>query len=206
MDRFKWDQIPLCLDLTKWRSPRGLCELYNTLGLTIFNVFLAEEALGLSLVIWPSGLGCESDTKTVPDQQGTTHVSTVHPALHRCMIIITSQGLPVPVWPRGPDSHCPPQARHHDTCWGFCYLLFSPAGLFEDKFGDVGSPGIGHVCGQVALLSGVLSPLTQQSGLSARRTEAASAPTLRTVSSAHGLGREETWETQQIPSRYLRYY
>ena len=31
------------------------------------------------------------------------------------------------------------------------YLLFSPAGLFEDKFGDVGSPGIGHVCGQVVL-------------------------------------------------------
>ena len=35
---------------------------------------------------------------------------------------------------------------------GSGYLLFSPAGLFEDKFGDVGSPGIGHVCGQVGTL------------------------------------------------------
>ena len=62
------------------------------------------------------------------------------------------------------------------------YLLLSPAGLFDDKFGDVSSPGVSHVPVQVVWLL-ALSPLTQQSGLSTRGCPAASAQ--RELRAAH---------------------
>ena len=120
---------------------------------------------------WPSGLGCECETKTeliAPMCPACTQHSTGVWGL-----IITSQGLPVHGWPGSPDNHWGPSWPSWQVLVVCLYLLFSPAGLFEDKFGDVGGPGIGHVCGQVGSLGlwNTELSLTQQSTLSAGRPE-----------------------------------
>ena len=142
--------------------------------LTIFDVFFTEEAAGVTvwlvLTIWP-GLWVWDQNRAE-----SSHVSSLHwSGLHRCMRFdhhITRS--PSPWLTSQPRQRLGPKLAIIWQVLVVClYLLFSPAGLFEDKFGDVGGPGIGHVCGQVGSLGlwNTELSLTQQSTLSAGRPE-----------------------------------
>ena len=192
---------------------------HTAFWLTIVDVFWGVSAWPGSMLVltgdWWGPDGLSTDILIPKQSWVTTHVSSpAWPALHRCMII-TSQGLPVQA---RLDKDWAPSYTLVTSVGGSGYLLFSPAGLFEDKFGDVGSPGIGHVCGQVvhwvvlgSLQSTVLSPLSsvepQQSGLRWAAREAGSAHSTHPPHCL--LGTRQPHRRRQISDilslRYLRY-